>query len=85
MDEFPTPLELRERLKASKNYTKEEEAIIDFPYYTIFGGGLQEGKGFFVKFFTPRPIISHRRRVLAVSLKKSCKNLEKFIIYLLHI
>lgn len=34
IDEFPTPLELRERLKASKNYTKEEEAIIDFPYYT---------------------------------------------------
>lgn len=34
MNEFPTPLELRERLKNAKQYTKEEEEIIDFPYYT---------------------------------------------------
>ena len=58
---------------------------INFSYYTIFGGGLQEGKDFFVKIFTPHPIMYRRRRALAVFLKKSCKNLEKFIIYLLHI
>lgn len=34
MDKFPTPLELRERFKATKNYSKEEEEIVDFPYYT---------------------------------------------------
>ena len=58
---------------------------INFSYYTIFGGGLQEGWDFFVKIFTPHPIMYRRRRALVVFLKKSCKNLEKFIIYLLHI
>ena len=34
MNEFPTPLELRERLRAAKNYTEQEEEVVDFPYYT---------------------------------------------------
>jgi type I restriction enzyme R subunit len=34
MDEFPTALELRERLKAFKNYSDEAQEIIDIPYYT---------------------------------------------------
>ena len=34
MNEFPTPLELRERLRATKNYTEQEEEVVDFPYYT---------------------------------------------------
>lgn len=34
MDEFPTPLALRERLHEEKKLTPEEEAIIDVPYYS---------------------------------------------------
>ena len=34
MNEFPTLLELRERLRAAKNYTEQEEEVVDFPYYT---------------------------------------------------
>lgn len=34
MDEFPTPLELRERFKASKSLSKEAQQIVDIPYYT---------------------------------------------------
>ena len=34
MNEFPTPLELRERLRVAKNYTEQEEEVVDFPYYT---------------------------------------------------
>ena len=34
MEEFPTPLALRERLLNYKHLTKEEEEIVDVPYYT---------------------------------------------------
>ncbi len=34
MDEFPTPLALRERLKQSKALTVEAEDIINIPYYS---------------------------------------------------
>lgn len=34
LDEFPTPLELRERLKASKALSAEAQEIVDIPYYT---------------------------------------------------
>lgn len=34
MDEFPTPLALRERLHEEKKLTPKEEAIIDVPYYS---------------------------------------------------
>lgn len=34
MEEFPTPLALRERLMKAKSLTQEEETIVNFPYYT---------------------------------------------------
>lgn len=34
MDEFPTPLELRERLKASKSLSETAQQVVDIPYYT---------------------------------------------------
>ena len=32
MDQFPTPLELRERYKASKSLSEQEQKIIEIPY-----------------------------------------------------
>lgn len=34
MDSFPTPLELRERLKMSKSLSDEAQEVVDFPYYS---------------------------------------------------
>lgn len=34
MEEFPTPLALRERLMKAKSLTQEEETIVNFPYYS---------------------------------------------------
>lgn len=34
MSEFPTVLAIRERLRKEKNYTPEQERIIDIPYYS---------------------------------------------------